>query len=391
MGNKNNKVIDKFLFQNIKSKYIFQQICSNLSEKRILEIIKYNKNIQIKINKNINNYKDLYLKFKSYNIKFIGVDTTKNKSHLFDIIKKNEKLLEYKILLKSNDIITLKAENNKLNLIDTNKNTNLLIDYRADCIILEYYKNDIKSYEYIKTCWNEKLKDTDKRSLVYLIGIDYYIKKNKIINEDNTIQKFASLLRMNLKFFDSKNNNINNILSKIEYDIIERKKIKDSYTIIFLGSTATGKTSLINRIIYNDFDKTIPTEGTKRSFKTIELINGQRVILTLWDYPGNEKYKNLAKFIYKTADIIVLVFDKANKKSFNYAKDLLFEIDKDDCLVKTMYLIGCKSDLYDKYEVSKDEAIHFAKEYNLIYFEISNKDNIGINEFIDSLAEEIIN
>ena len=70
---------------------------------------------------------------------------------------------------------------------------------------------------------------------------------------------------------------------------------------------------------------------------------------------------------------------------------MLFEIDKDDCLVKTMYLIGCKSDLYDKYEVSKDEAIHFAKEYNLIYFEISNKDNIGINEFIDSLAEEIIN
>ena len=64
MGNKNNKVIDKFLFQNIKSKYIFQQICSNLSEKRILEIIKYNQNIQNKINKNINNYKDLYLKFK---------------------------------------------------------------------------------------------------------------------------------------------------------------------------------------------------------------------------------------------------------------------------------------------------------------------------------------
>ena len=56
-----------------------------------------------------------------------------------------------------------------------------------------------------------------------------------------------------------------------------------------------------------------------------------------------------------------------------------------------MYLIGCKSDLYHKYEVSKDEAIHFAKEYNLIYFEISNKDNIGINEFIDSLSEEIIN
>ena len=72
---------------------------------------------------------------------------------------------------------------------------------------------------------------------------------------------------MNLKFFDSKNNNINNILSKIEYDIIERKKIKDSYTIIFLGSTATGKTSLINRIIYNDFDKTIPTEGTKEVLK----------------------------------------------------------------------------------------------------------------------------
>ena len=45
------------LLLNIRSKYILQQIFDYLNEKRCFKIIKYNKNIQKKLDLNINHYK----------------------------------------------------------------------------------------------------------------------------------------------------------------------------------------------------------------------------------------------------------------------------------------------------------------------------------------------
>ena len=51
IGLKNN-------FTNIKSKYIVQIIFENLSKRKLLELIKYNNNIQKRLNINTNNYKE---------------------------------------------------------------------------------------------------------------------------------------------------------------------------------------------------------------------------------------------------------------------------------------------------------------------------------------------
>ena len=48
----------------IRSKYILQQIMNLLSHKILLEIIRYNKNIKKKLNKDINDYKNEYLKIE---------------------------------------------------------------------------------------------------------------------------------------------------------------------------------------------------------------------------------------------------------------------------------------------------------------------------------------
>jgi len=45
-----NKIKIKDIFKNIKSKYILKKIFDNLSKKKSLYIIKYNQNIQNKIN-----------------------------------------------------------------------------------------------------------------------------------------------------------------------------------------------------------------------------------------------------------------------------------------------------------------------------------------------------
>ena len=55
-SNKNRNEI-KGNILDIKSKYILQEIFSNLQENRLLKIIKYNKKIQEKLNKDIKDYK----------------------------------------------------------------------------------------------------------------------------------------------------------------------------------------------------------------------------------------------------------------------------------------------------------------------------------------------
>ena len=53
----NNNILKGNSYKNIKSKYILQHIFGILNKKKLLEIIKCNKNIQNLLNKDINDYK----------------------------------------------------------------------------------------------------------------------------------------------------------------------------------------------------------------------------------------------------------------------------------------------------------------------------------------------
>ena len=63
---------------------------------------------------------------------------------------------------------------------------------------------------------------------------------------------------------------------------------------------------------------------------------------------------------------------------------------KENADVNLMYLIGNKIDLFDRREVTEDDAKKLAMEYNLRYFETSCLTGSGIQEFVDDLANEII-
>ena len=64
-NNKNrNRIMLKDKFKNIKCNYFLIGLFDNLDQKKSLKLIKYNKNLQNRINININNYKE-YLEIYS--------------------------------------------------------------------------------------------------------------------------------------------------------------------------------------------------------------------------------------------------------------------------------------------------------------------------------------
>ena len=56
MEEKKNTRIKENSYKNIKSNYILKKIFDYLTENNILKIVKYNKNIQKKLGKDINDY-----------------------------------------------------------------------------------------------------------------------------------------------------------------------------------------------------------------------------------------------------------------------------------------------------------------------------------------------
>ena len=80
------KSINKFI--KIKSNYFIQKVFDNMKKRITLDIIKYNINIQKRLNININNYKDFSEKYSSIELEIIPIQ---NKYGPFINIKEKDK------------------------------------------------------------------------------------------------------------------------------------------------------------------------------------------------------------------------------------------------------------------------------------------------------------
>ena len=93
-----NKIESKDIFKNLKCDYFLQKLLNNLLKKKSLYIIKYNKNIQKRINISIKDYKEYSEKYSSIEIELEF--TSDKRGQIFDIDKENE--IYYHIYLNDN-------------------------------------------------------------------------------------------------------------------------------------------------------------------------------------------------------------------------------------------------------------------------------------------------
>jgi len=86
------------------------------------------------------------------------------------------------------------------------------------------------------------------------------------------------------------------------------------HKLVFLGDQSVGKTSIINRFVYNVFDESNhPTVGIDFLSKTIESHDSKRVRLQLWDTAGQERFRTLIPNYIRGSAVAVIVYDITNK------------------------------------------------------------------------------
>lgn len=161
------------------------------------------------------------------------------------------------------------------------------------------------------------------------------------------------------------------------------------FKYILLGDPGCGKTSLLNRLMTNDFATSYEaTIGVEYGTKTLS-IKDKRVKLAIWDTAGQEAFKSIIRSYYKTSIGVMLCFDITNRESFRHVMKW-YQGATEECHEATHYiLIGMKSDLTYSRTVGFDEAHKFATENNMSYIEISSKTSHNTSEAFEILANNI--
>ncbi len=165
------------------------------------------------------------------------------------------------------------------------------------------------------------------------------------------------------------------------------------YKIVFLGESGVGaKTSLINQLVNKKFDENVEsTTASCYSYLYIETDLGI-INLDLWDTPGQELYREIAKNFILNCHCVILGYDITSYDSFKQIKEYHYNNVKKILRYKPLiYLVANKIDRIGEEKVSEKEAIEYAKEKDIKYFRISARTGEGINELLENIVNSLIN
>ena len=106
------------------------------------------------------------------------------------------------------------------------------------------------------------------------------------------------------------------------------------------------------------------------------------------DTGGQETFNSQNRTYYKKADCILLVYDITSLKSFNACKNYYIKQILNTCKedIKVI-LLGNKTDLEQKREVTQEMGSNLAKQYKFFFKETSCEENYNVSDSFETLIE----
>ena len=156
-----------------------------------------------------------------------------------------------------------------------------------------------------------------------------------------------------------------------------------SCKVVLVGESGVGKTAIIHRYLYNEYDDNrITTSSPEYKNKILEYPEyNKSITFDIWDTAGQEAYRSVTRNFYINAAIGLMVYDIRVKDSFEniktYWSEQLKEYGEENIILA---IAGNKSDLFEDQKVSEKEVKKFAESIGAIFKLTSCKENIGIKE-----------
>ncbi|TNV75308.1 hypothetical protein FGO68_gene10795 [Halteria grandinella] len=164
--------------------------------------------------------------------------------------------------------------------------------------------------------------------------------------------------------------------------------------VVVVGDQAVGKTSLLKRFATGTYqdgeEKTIGSDFFSKQYKVTPK---GLVQITLWDLSGDPSYIDVRNEFYKESQVLFIVFDITNRKSFDAIDMWLREVSKygGDHLQGACVIVGNKGDLKGKRAVQKDEGENWAKQRGFFgYYEVSAQTGDGVPALFNDVANNFL-
>ena len=162
------------------------------------------------------------------------------------------------------------------------------------------------------------------------------------------------------------------------------------FKYIIIGDTGVGKSCLLlqytDKRFRHDHDLTIGVEFGSRLMR----VNGTDIKLQIWDTAGQESFRSITRSYYRGAACALLVYDVTRRETFTHLENWLEDAIENGNSEMTIALVGNKSDLDQKRNVSYEEGERFAKAHNLVFIETSAKLSTNVEEAFSVAAENIL-
>ncbi|TWW74895.1 ras-related protein Rab-6A isoform X2 [Takifugu rubripes] len=158
------------------------------------------------------------------------------------------------------------------------------------------------------------------------------------------------------------------------------------FKLVFLGEQSVGKTSLITRFMYDSFDNTYQaTIGIDFLSKTMYL-EDRTIRLQLWDTAGQERFRSLIPSYIRDSAAAVVVYDITNVNSFQQTTKWIDDVRTERGSDVIIMLVGNKTDLADKRQITTEEGEQRAKEMSVLFIETSAKAGYNVKQLFRRVA-----
>ena len=160
--------------------------------------------------------------------------------------------------------------------------------------------------------------------------------------------------------------------------------------LLVIGDSQSGKSTLIEKYCSGNFIEDIPpTIGLNFQTKQLVLDDNSECKLLIWDTSGQQKHQNISTTYYKNSIGCIIVFSVTDKTSFENLPRWIEQLKEHAVNDIIFDVIGNKSDLELRRQVSYDEASELCRSYDCNYTETSCISDNGLDDAFRKISKKM--
>lgn len=184
------------------------------------------------------------------------------------------------------------------------------------------------------------------------------------------------------------------MLKHLLFPEMQEEPVEFKFPLILIGDAMVGKSSCFKRYTIDTFsDEYNPTFCPRYTPVEVHKVNLCDIDITLhvYDTAGQERFRTLYPTFYRSGKAYILMYDVTDKCSFTNVKYWLQELERyaSSQPNRAVMIVANKCDLPNSV-VDFDMARDFALSQGFMFYEVSAKTGLNVQEMFEALIVEVL-